>query len=140
MRCARDNAYKIVTRGELLPCATEQEIFETLGLAYREPWERPLFDRKSMILRPIQETRAGRDNLFLKANGRGKAYGTTRSSQAGSSGGRNGSSQLEASQMSLLSSPGREFSQDRGGVLQGDKDNENGGETSSVLGKRAHEV
>jgi len=59
MKCVRDNAYKIVTRGELIPCATERDIFEVLGLAYREPWERPLFDRKSMIIRPISEAIKG---------------------------------------------------------------------------------
>lgn len=124
MRCARDNAYKIVTRGELIPCATEHEIFDALGLAYREPWERPLFDRKSMILRPIQETRAGKGNRFLKGSGNTKNNVTT-SSQAGSL---FYSSQLEASQMSLLSSPGRDFSQDGGNI-----------ESNSVLGKRAHQ-
>ena len=59
MKCVRDNAYKIVTRGELIPCATERDIFEVMGLAYREPWERPLFDRKSMIIRPISEAIKG---------------------------------------------------------------------------------
>ena len=53
MRCVRDNANKIVSRGEVIPLATERDIFTYLGLAYKEPWERPLFDRKTMILRPI---------------------------------------------------------------------------------------
>eukprot|EP01032_Pedospumella_encystans_P013614 gene13614-15664_t len=59
MKCVRDSAYKIVTRGELIPCATEHDIFDVMGLAYREPWERPLFDRKSMIIRPIAEAIKG---------------------------------------------------------------------------------
>ncbi len=53
MRCVRDNANKIVSRGEVIPLASERDIFAYLGLAYKEPWERPLFDRKTMILRPI---------------------------------------------------------------------------------------
>ena len=67
MKCVRDSAYKIVTRGELIPCATERDIFDVMGLAYREPWERPLFDRKSMIIRPIAEAIKGNSHKQIQS-------------------------------------------------------------------------
>lgn len=72
MRCVRDEKNKIVTRGELIPCATERDIFERLGLQYKEPWDRPLFDLKSMILRPLSDNPAG--NWYGNGLGNGKGY------------------------------------------------------------------
>jgi hypothetical protein len=35
---------------EPIPCSTEREIFEKLGLRYQEPWERNVFDEKTAVL------------------------------------------------------------------------------------------
>lgn len=72
MRCVRDEKNKIVTRGELIPCASERAIFERLGLAYKEPWERPMFDFKTMILRPLSDNPA--NNWYGHGLGNGKGY------------------------------------------------------------------
>lgn len=113
MKCVRDSSYKIVTRGELIPCATEHDIFEVLGLAYREPWERPLFDRKSMILRPIAEAIKGKNNNTAF---RGEA-GARRSESKG------GSGEVTGSQL-----------------LNVDKDTAEQEEQQSVLGKRCNSM
>lgn len=69
MVCVRDDKNKIVSRGELVPCATEQDICDQLGIQYREPWDRGMFDPKTQVLRPLGPAKYGK----WSANWRGKA-------------------------------------------------------------------
>jgi hypothetical protein len=81
MVCVRDDKNKIVSRGELVPCATEAEICDSLGLLYREPWDRGMFDPKTQILRPLGPAKYGK----WSANWRGRA--SPRGTDSASAGG-----------------------------------------------------
>ena len=59
MHCVRDDKHKIVSRGALVPCASEAEIFDQLGLQYREPWDRAMFDPKTMVVRSLGAAKIG---------------------------------------------------------------------------------
>jgi hypothetical protein len=81
MVCVRDDKNKIVSRADLVPCATEAEICDSLGLLYREPWDRGMFDPKTQILRPLGPAKYGK----WSANWRGRA--SPRGTDSASAGG-----------------------------------------------------
>ena len=69
LHCVRDDKHKIVSRGALVPCASEAEIFDQLGLQYREPWDRAMFDPKTMVVRSLGAAKIGWRVLPQKRGG-----------------------------------------------------------------------
>jgi DNA polymerase/3'-5' exonuclease PolX len=43
-RAVLDHQNQSITLGKMIPCTTEKEIFEQLGLQYKDPWERNSVD------------------------------------------------------------------------------------------------
>jgi hypothetical protein len=109
MVCVRDDKNKIVSRADLVPCATEAEICDSLGLLFREPWDRGMFDPKTQILRPLGPAKYGKwsANWRGRASPRGTNTTATASAEKGAVGAAAGASspgmpatgKLEASSM-----------------------------------------
>jgi hypothetical protein len=103
MYCVRDDKNKIVSRGELVPCATERDICEHLGIEYREPWDRGMFDPKTMVLRPLEPPKHGK----WSANWRnGRAHGNGNGKGNGNGNANGGGVEVEGSQTAAVKSPG----------------------------------
>ena len=46
--CIRDSKRAKFAVGQMIPCYSEREIFQLLGLVYKEPWERNCFDNSNI--------------------------------------------------------------------------------------------
>jgi hypothetical protein len=91
MYCVRDDKNKIVSRGELVPCATERDICEHLGIEFREPWDRGMFDPKTMVLRPLEPPKHGKWSATWR-NGRANGNGNGGKGDVSKGGGNQGES------------------------------------------------
>lgn len=63
--CIRDERRQKVAVGSAIPCYSEREVFETMGLQYKEPWERNCFDEGNMIADPdkVESLRAASGDI-----------------------------------------------------------------------------